>query len=185
LCARHAVSAFTATTVTFCVLGGLLSGSLVGASPEGPCNDGSGFDLALRQARSNTGDFLHRPADQHRFLRVIRRLHLGETAVLVLRIVASIEGQHDERNVLMPAVPGAGLVVVEPQFVLGRLESILDGPALSDGVWSKPHLPPFLDTITLRDGRQCSYRWLPARDPIYLGVRLVDPATWEQHFAYR
>jgi hypothetical protein len=25
----------------------------VGAAPEGPCNDGGGFDLALRQARSN------------------------------------------------------------------------------------------------------------------------------------
>jgi hypothetical protein len=31
----------------------------------------------------------------------------------------------------MPAVPGAGLVVVEAQFVFGRLEAVLDGPELS------------------------------------------------------
>src|SRR6202034_1695562 len=41
------------------------------------------------------------------------------------------EGQHDERNVTMPAVPRAALVVVEAEFVLGRLETILDRPAVS------------------------------------------------------
>ena len=41
------------------------------------------------------------------------------------------EGEHDERDVAMPAVPGAALVVVEPEFVLGRLEAILDRPAMS------------------------------------------------------
>ena len=29
----------------------------------------------------------------------------------------------------MPAMPGAGLVVVETEFVFGRLEAVLDGPA--------------------------------------------------------
>src|SRR3954463_3321403 len=29
----------------------------------------------------------------------------------------------------MPAVPGAGLVVSKPEFGLGRLERVLDGPA--------------------------------------------------------
>ena len=41
------------------------------------------------------------------------------------------EGQHHQRDVTMPAVPGTGLVVVEAQFGLGRLEAVLDGPALA------------------------------------------------------
>ena len=39
------------------------------------------------------------------------------------------KGQHDKRDVPMPAVPGAGLVVIETEFVFGRLEAVLDGPA--------------------------------------------------------
>ena len=39
------------------------------------------------------------------------------------------ERQHDERDVAMPSVPGAGLVVIEPEFVFGGLEAALDGPA--------------------------------------------------------
>src|SRR4051812_17905313 len=38
-------------------------------------------------------------------------------------------GQHDQRDVPVPAVPGAGLVVVETELVLGRLEAVLNGPA--------------------------------------------------------
>ena len=30
----------------------------------------------------------------------------------------------------MPSVPGAGLVVIEPEFVLGGFEAILDRPAM-------------------------------------------------------
>ena len=41
------------------------------------------------------------------------------------------EGEHDERDVAMPAMPGAGLVMIEAQFILGRLETILDRPAMS------------------------------------------------------
>ena len=40
------------------------------------------------------------------------------------------EGEHDERDVAMPAVPGAGLIVVEAELVLGGLEAILDRPAM-------------------------------------------------------
>jgi len=32
------------------------------------------------------------------------------------------EGQHDEGDVTVPAVPGAGLVVIKPQLVLGGFE---------------------------------------------------------------
>ena len=38
------------------------------------------------------------------------------------------EGEHDERDVTMPAVPGSGFVVVEPELVLGGLEAVLDRP---------------------------------------------------------
>ena len=38
------------------------------------------------------------------------------------------KGEHDERYVAMPSMPGTRLVVVQPQFVLGRLKAILDGP---------------------------------------------------------
>ena len=40
------------------------------------------------------------------------------------------EGQHDQRGVTVPAVPRAGLVVVEAELVLGGLEAVLDRPAL-------------------------------------------------------
>ena len=39
------------------------------------------------------------------------------------------EGQHHERDVPVPAMPGAGLVVSQPELCLGGLESILDRPA--------------------------------------------------------
>jgi hypothetical protein len=41
------------------------------------------------------------------------------------------EGQHDQRDVTMPSVPGAGFVVVKPQLVLGGFEAVLDRPAVS------------------------------------------------------
>jgi hypothetical protein len=39
------------------------------------------------------------------------------------------EGEHDERDMPVPAMPGAGLVVSETQLRLGGLEGVLDGPA--------------------------------------------------------
>jgi hypothetical protein len=39
------------------------------------------------------------------------------------------EGEHDQRNVPMPAMPGAALIVIEAEFVLGGLEAVFDGPA--------------------------------------------------------
>src|SRR5271155_261653 len=41
------------------------------------------------------------------------------------------EGEHDERDVTMPAVPGSGFVVVEPELVFGCLEAVLDRPAMA------------------------------------------------------
>jgi hypothetical protein len=33
------------------------------------------------------------------------------------------EGEHDERHVAMPAVPGAGFIMIEPKLILGGLEA--------------------------------------------------------------
>ena len=41
------------------------------------------------------------------------------------------EGEHDERDVTMPAVLGSGFVVVEPELVFGCLEGILDRSAMA------------------------------------------------------
>ena len=68
---------------------GLLGGGLISAAPQGPGDDGGGLDLALRQAPSNSADFLHRPADQWRLLRIIRRLLFGGAGVLAWRRMAA------------------------------------------------------------------------------------------------
>src|SRR5471030_1074695 len=41
------------------------------------------------------------------------------------------EGEHDQRNVTVPTVPGAAFVVIETEFVLGGFEAVLDGPAMA------------------------------------------------------
>src|SRR5215218_1315533 len=63
----------------------------MGAAPEGPRNDDGGFDVALRQARRDPTDFLHRPADQRWLRWIIRRLLFGGAGVLAWqRMAASI-----------------------------------------------------------------------------------------------
>src|SRR3954451_23732571 len=61
----------------------------MGAAPEGPRDNGGGFDPALRQACDDAADFLHRPADQRRLLRIIVRLLFGRAGVLALRRMAA------------------------------------------------------------------------------------------------
>lgn len=34
------------------------------------------------------------------------------------------EGEHDQRDVTVPAMPGAGFVVIEAEFVLGGFETV-------------------------------------------------------------
>src|SRR5262245_9970924 len=41
------------------------------------------------------------------------------------------EGEHDQRDMTMPAMPGSGFVVVEPELVFGCLEAVLDRPAMA------------------------------------------------------
>ena len=132
----------------------------MGAAPEGPGDDGGGFDPALRQACDNAADFLHRPADQHRLRRIIRRLLFGGAGVLAWwRMAAIMATAHDERNVPMPAMSGAGLVVIEAQLVFGRLEAILDGPA--------PALDRHQGFLPVPAGHQ--WRKRPARHQRYCG----------------
>ena len=40
------------------------------------------------------------------------------------------EGEHDQRHVAMPTVPGAGLVVIGSEFILDSLEAVLDRPTV-------------------------------------------------------
>ena len=41
------------------------------------------------------------------------------------------EGEHDEGDVAMPPMPRTSLIMIKPQFVLGRLETIFDRPTMS------------------------------------------------------
>ena len=41
------------------------------------------------------------------------------------------EGEHDERDMAVPAMPGARLVMIEAEFILGSLKTILDSPAMT------------------------------------------------------
>jgi hypothetical protein len=39
-----------------------------------------------------------------------------------------IRNDHDKGDVAVPAMPGAGLVMIEAEFILGGLKTILDSP---------------------------------------------------------
>src|SRR4051812_31524034 len=98
----------------------------MGAAPQGPRDNGGGVDLAFGQARGNTADFLHRPADQHRLLRIIGRLLFGGAGVLAWRRMAAIMAKASMTSeTCRYQPPGPGLVVVEAEFVFGGLEAVL------------------------------------------------------------
>ena len=103
----------------------------MGAAPEGPRDNGGGFDLALRQARKQHGGFPAPTSGSAAALADHRQAAFWGRGRVGLAADGGQhgKGQHDERDVPMPAVPGAGLVVVETEFVFGRLEAVLDGPA--------------------------------------------------------
>ena len=42
------------------------------------------------------------------------------------------KGEHDERDMAVPTMPGACLIVIETEFVLGGFEAVLNGPAMDD-----------------------------------------------------
>ncbi len=41
------------------------------------------------------------------------------------------KGEHCQRDMAVPAMPGAGFIMVEAEFVLGGLETVFDRPAMS------------------------------------------------------
>src|SRR5689334_21015056 len=112
----------------------LLGGGLMGVVPEGPCDEGGRLDVALRQACGNSADFLHRPADQARRLRIIVRLLFGGAGVLAFwRIAASIAKasmtsetcrcQPCQERVSLWSRPNSFLAVSKPSSIAQRRPS--------------------------------------------------------------
>src|SRR3954451_18691941 len=110
----------------------------MGAAPQGPCDNVGGLDLALRQAPSNSADFLHRPADQPRLLRIIVRLLFGGAGVLALRRMAASMAKASMTSETCRCQPCQERVSLwsrpnsSPAFAgagFGRLEAVLNGPA--------------------------------------------------------
>src|SRR3954449_12387904 len=116
-----------------------MCGGLVGAAPQGPCDDGGGLDLASGQTRSNPADFLHRPADQHWLLRIIRRLLFGGAVLALRRIALSIEKasmtsetcrcQPCQERVSLWSRPSSFLAVSKPSSMAQRCPSTLTSTA--------------------------------------------------------
>src|SRR6266513_286392 len=101
---------------------------LMSAPPERPCDDVNGLNAFSRETLSYAADFLDRPT----VWRCARLVFFGRRLVgLMLDGSHHGKGEHDERDVTMPAVPGSGFVVVEPERVFGCLEAILDRPAMA------------------------------------------------------
>src|SRR4051794_12627226 len=107
----------------------------MGAAPQGPCN-GGGLDLALGQAHGDTADFLHRPADQRRLLRIIRRLLFEGVGVLAWRRMAAIMAkasmtsetcrcQPCQERVSLWSRPSSFLAVSKPSSIAQRCPSTL------------------------------------------------------------
>src|SRR5215208_7045339 len=112
----------------------------MGAAPEGPRDNGGGFDLAAGQACDNTADFLHRPADQHRLVRIIRRLLFGGAGVLALRRMAAImvkanmtsetcRCQPCQERVSLWSRPSSFLAVSKPSSMAQRCPSTVTSTA--------------------------------------------------------
>src|SRR3954471_15008461 len=113
----------------------------MGAAPQGPGDDGGGSDVALRQARSNTADFLHRPADQGWLLRIIGRLLFGGAAVLALRRMAASMAKANmtsetcrcqpcQDRVSLWSRPSSFLAVSKPSSIAQRCPSTLTSTAI-------------------------------------------------------
>src|SRR6201993_4968689 len=106
---------------------------LMSAPPERPCDDIGGVNAVSRETLSYAADFLDRPTDEIGCLSVALDLVFFGRRLVGQMLDGSHhgEGEHDERDVTMPAVPGSAFVVVEPELVFGCLEAILDRPAMA------------------------------------------------------
>src|SRR3954447_6336548 len=120
---------------------GLLGGGLMGAAPEGPGDDGGGFDPAVRQACGDPADFLYRPVDQRWLLRIIRRRLFGGAGVLAFcRMAASIaeprmpsetcRGQPCQERVSLWSRPSSFLAVSKLSSIAQRRPSTVTSIAI-------------------------------------------------------
>src|SRR4051812_50174990 len=111
------------------------------AAPEGPCDDGGGLDLALRQAHRDTADFLHRPADQRWLWRIVGGVLFGGAGMLALtRMAASIAKasmtsetcrcQPCQDRVSLWSRPSSFLAVSKPSSMAQRRPSTLTSTAI-------------------------------------------------------
>src|SRR3954454_10044571 len=89
----------------------------------------SGVDALLRQSHGHAPDLLDRPADQSTGRRALVFVFGGGSWFAWWRTAAIMEGQHHQRDMPVPAVPGPGLVVRKSQLRLGGLERVLKLPA--------------------------------------------------------
>lgn len=104
---------------------------LMRPSPERPCDDVSGLNTPLREADRDAADLLHRPADQGGAWPRPSPSFLGRCVGVMADHCQQGEGHHHQADVSVPAMPGAGLVVSEPEFGLGHFECTLDAPTSS------------------------------------------------------
>ncbi len=57
-------------------------------------------------------------------------MYEGSMRARAMRVAMRRISWTDQRDMAMPAMPGAGFVVIEAEFVLGGLEAVLDRPAM-------------------------------------------------------
>src|SRR5215207_2536182 len=103
-------------------------------SPERPCDNVSGLDAALLRGGWRYGGSPGATSGSGR-ARCVGRFALRFWGWRFIGLMADRgqhgEGEHHERDVTMPAVPRAGFVVIQPEFVFGSLEAVLDSPAVA------------------------------------------------------
>ncbi len=88
--------------------------------------------MSLRQAHRDAAALLDRPTDKAWLIRKPAQRFVGCQPVGVVADRRHRgERQHHQGNLAVPAVPGAALVVVEAERVLGGLEAALDRPTLA------------------------------------------------------
>ena len=80
------------------------------------------------------------------------------------------EGEHDQRNVTVPAMPGAGFVVIETEFVLGGFEA-----DVVVGVWPDRTRPLGVDCLIIK-GTQRLREFLADRKnpPVFDAIKCIE-----------
>ena len=88
------------------------------------------------------------------------------------------KGQHDQRHMAVPPVPGAGLVVIEAEFVLCGLEAVLDCPSMSFDAHQCIHARALRTRggeerqLAVRDSAADQQATRP--DPVEMGIEVIS-----------